>query len=184
MTPRIPLSREVWCAVRNKSILKGLAAGLAGGLAATLVMDQFQKAWSKGEHAVREATHTEQPPPSGEQEDATEKAAGKVVRIATGRELSKNQRKKGGPMVHYLFGSLMGGVYGVAAEYYGGVHLGYGVGFGTALFFGSDEVGVPAAGLSPPSTETPLPKHAQEWMAHLVYGATADTVRRLVRRML
>jgi hypothetical protein len=39
---------------------------------------------------------------------------------------------------------------------------------------------VPAAGLSKPPAETPWPQHLQALAAHLIYGLTAEGIRRLV----
>ena len=41
-----------------------------------------------------------------------------------------------------------------------------------------DEIAVPAFGLSRPSTDSPPGVHAQAWAAHIVYGVTAELVRR------
>jgi hypothetical protein len=43
---------------------------------------------------------------------------------------------------------------------------------------------VPAFKLSEPPLEHPPSVHAKALAAHLVYGLTAETVRRLVRRVL
>jgi hypothetical protein len=50
-----------------------------------------------------------------EKEDSTMKAAGKIAKLA-GRELSHEEKKKLGPVVHYSFGAGQGGVYGGVME--------------------------------------------------------------------
>ena len=47
---------------------------------------------------------------------------------------------------------------------------------------GADKVAVPALGLSEPPTEIPMTTHAYALSSHLVYGLTADLVRRAVRK--
>ncbi len=56
--------------------------------------------------------------------------------------------------------------------------------FGAALWLGADEVAVPLFGLSGPPFAYPASTHASALAAHLVYGATADLVRRAVRAAL
>jgi uncharacterized membrane protein YagU involved in acid resistance len=117
----------------------------------------------------------------GESEDATVKAADKVIAIATCHHLSREQKKKAGPVVHYAFGAVMGALYGAAVQRQRHLSPVAGVMFGSALFFGADEIGVPLAGLSGPPTAYPISTHLEALTAHLVYGVTADFVRRAVR---
>lgn len=67
-------------------------------------------------------------------------AAGKLAKV-TGHRLSREQKKKAGPVVHYGFGTAVGGLYGLAYEFaprsVKGLHPGSG--YGTALFVGADE---------------------------------------------
>ena len=73
-------------------------------------------------------------------DDATAKVAGAIARVG-GKHLARDQKKKGGTIVHYAFGTLMGAAYGIATE------LGTrrirkstvlsGLGFGAALFAGA-----------------------------------------------
>jgi putative membrane protein len=175
----------------ERSAWKGLLAGAAGGLAGTIVMTQFQNAWQKaaekkrsgdmrgGEsgESVRASEEKE------EKEDATMKAASKLARAA-GRELTPEQKRQASPWVHYGFGTAMGGLWGMAMEtsprgvraqrvpFFGSL-------FGSALFLGADEMAVPALGLAEAS-ESPS-SHLYGWASHLVYGVTAEFVRRQIR---
>lgn len=175
---------------RRPRAWKGLIAGLAGGLAAAVVMTQFQSAWSKAGKALKaeqdgvgnnEST-------SQAQEDPTMKAAGKLAALA-GYELSQEQKKKAGPIIHYGFGAAMGATYGLMKEFaptkVRALHpASIGGGYGTALFVGADEVMVPALGLSQPPQKSPLSSHIYGWASHLVYGLTLAFVCNLVRRNL
>ena len=100
------------------------------------------------------------------------------------QHLTHEQRAQGGPVVHYAFGALMGGLYGGLAEYSELVRSGFGTAYGTALFAGGDLIAVPALHLSAPLSEFPAASFAGPYTAHLVYGATTELVRRLVRLLL
>ncbi len=166
---------------RHRSVWKGMLAGLAGGLAASWTMNQFQAGMKK----VTESNGNGQQ--KGEQReggDATVKAASAVSETVAHHELTHDEKKVAGPMVHYLFGSTIGALYGAAAEFSPMAAKGWGVPFGAAVFVGADEIGVPLAGLSKPPHEVPASTHASAFAAHLVYGATTDGVRRIVRAVL
>ena len=160
----------------SKAIWKGLVAGAAGGLVGAWMMNQAQAAISKLEKEEPQKAESR-----GESEDATMKAADKIVSMPTGRHLTHEQKKIGGPIVHYAFGAVMGAAYGAATEPLWRIGPAAGLIFGSALFVGADEIGVPLAGLSGPPRETPISSHLQALAAHLVYGVTADLVRRGVR---
>lgn len=168
---------------RPRAVGKGLVAGLVGGLIGTIVMNEFQKAWSKTAQAMQNGDHGQERQRQGEQEseDATMKAAAKIARIG-GRELSHEQKKKAGPVVHYSFGTLQGGIYGAVTELTrtpGGFLPG--VLFGAALFALADEVAVPALGFSGKPSETPVPTHLYAAAAHCVYGVATEMARRGLR---
>ncbi len=218
---------------RRKSVAKGLAAGAIGGLVGTIVMTQFQNAWQKSSHSLKE---TEEAQPEGmaprsqsheewgiqtgtegasagtakvysvrqagtekegagkkeqsankEDDNATSRVAGAVAKMS-GKNLSPGEKKIGGTIVHYAFGTIMGAVYGVAAEL-GSRHIRRntvlsGLGFGTALFAGADEVAVPALRLSQPPSKVPVADHLYGFASHLVFGTTAAAVCNRTRKLL
>lgn len=164
---------------RNRSMWKGMLAGLAGGLAASWTMNQFQAGMQKLSDSNGNG---QQPPQKGG--DATEKAASAISETVAHRKLTRDEKKVAGPVVHYVFGSTIGALYGAAAEFSPMTAKGWGVPFGAAVFVGADEIGVPLAGLSKLPNQTPASTHASALAAHLVYGATTDGVRRIVRAML
>ncbi|QHN02522.1 DUF1440 domain-containing protein [Granulicella sp. WH15] len=113
------------------------------------------------------------------------KAADAIVNTVTGgRHLSLEEKQKDGPIVHYAFGALMGGLYGGLAEYSPLVRSGFGTSFGGVLFTGADLIAVPAFKLSGAPTEFPASAYATPFAAHIVYGATTELVRRIVRAVL
>jgi putative membrane protein len=171
------------------NVWKGALAGATAGLAGTIAMTQFQSLWSKASqrlnHNGNHGSSSEQSEP--EKEDATMKAAGELAALAKHR-LSRDEKKKLGPIVHYAFGTGMGAVYGALVEV--GPRdlrrhdLLSGLGFGSVLFAGADEEAVPALGLSGKPSESPASSHLYALASHIVYGLTAGVVRKAVRTAL
>lgn len=170
----------------EKHLVRGVLAGVAGGLVASWVMNEFSSTLGqKLSKAVETPEEQETLKQQSDGEDATMKAADKITETVTGgRHLTHEQRETGGPIVHYSFGALMGGLYGGLAEYAPFTTAGFGTTFGTALFAGADLFGVPAAGLGRWPGEYPVSSLANPLAAHLVYGATAELVRRVARKIL
>ena len=169
---------------QSENLWKGAVAGFVGGLAGSWAMNQFQLAWaklSKGSDAEYREQHNQHPESD---EDATMRMANQLLRPVLGRELTKREKKIGGPIVHYAFGASMGALYGTLAELSPVFRVGAGTGFGSALFVGADEIAVPLAGLSGPPTETPLKIHAYAWASHIVYGLATEMTRWGVRAAL
>jgi hypothetical protein len=172
---------------RDHSVAKGVLAGMIGGLAGALAMNEFQavsqgvsKAWKRSAHQPEKA----QSQGDSQEDDATMKTADRLAMLFTHRPLTKEQKQKAGPVVHYVYGALMGAAYGAMAEMSPLATKGIGTAYGTAVWLGGDEIGVPALGLSKPPTEYPLSVHANSLASHIVYGASLDLVRRGVRAVL
>ncbi|MGH9739927.1 MAG: hypothetical protein ACRD4X_15270 [Candidatus Acidiferrales bacterium] len=163
---------------------KGLLAGTIGGLIGTIVMTEFQKGWTNasknlarnGAGGRRQKDRKTQP--ETESEDATMKAAGKIAALA-GHQLSHQQKKRAGPLVHYAFGTLQGAMYGTVTEL-AGVSGGFvpSLIFGAALFTIADEIAVPALGLSGEPSESRLSSHLYGLAAHVAYGLSTEMARR------
>jgi putative membrane protein len=173
---------------REKHLFRGILAGVAGGLAASWVMNEFIAGPGKKlQHSLQTPAENwkEQREAESGQEDSTMKVADAIVATATGgQHLTYAEKEKAGPAVHYAFGAIMGGLYGGLAEYVPGVRSAFGTTFGTALFTGADAIAVPALKLGPPVTEESAGATANYYGAHLVYGATTELVRRIVRAVL
>lgn len=170
-------------------IASGIVAGIAGGLVASWVMNVFmENLGPQIQKAVQgdEVQGSQQQSQGGEKpDDATMKTADALVSTVTGgRHLSHEGKEKGGPIVHYSFGALMGGLYGAVAEGLPQATAGLGTAFGAALFTGADLIAVPVLNLSGSPAEAPASSLATPFAAHLVYGATTEAVRRLVRAIL
>jgi putative membrane protein len=173
--------------------LRGILAGVAGGLVAAWVMNEFLAGPGK---KLQRTVQTEEQnwlddiqqyqAESGEpKEDAAVKVADKIVNVVTGgQHLSWEKKQKAGPIVHYAFGAVMGGVYGGLAECAPAVTAGLGTSFGGILFGTADLLAVPALGLSQHATKSEAARLASPFAAHLVYGATTEIVRRFIRAIL
>lgn len=170
-------------------IANGIVAGIAGGLVASWVMNVFMESMGpriqkaiEGDEVQNGQKHSQR---EEKPDDATMKTADAVVSMATGgRHLSREGKEKGGPIVHYSFGAIMGGLYGAVVEGLPQSTVGLGAAFGAALFTGADLIAVPALDLSGSPTEEPVSSLATPFAAHLVYGVTTEAVRRLVRTLL
>jgi putative membrane protein len=173
------MSRE--CPNEEPNLLRGVFAGVVGGLVASWVMNQYFVAVAKATEAT-----TEQPQQQDQKEgeDSTQLVADAIASRVIGRHLDKEEKEKAGPIVHYAFGALMGGVYGGIAEYSSSARTGFGTLFGSVLFVGAHEIAVPALGFGKPPTQQPVSDQLSHWVGHMVYGATVELVRFGVRQIL
>jgi len=160
---------------RDGNIWKGLAAGVAGGLLASWVMNKFQAAMAQLENDGKKKR-------SGE--DATVKTADRVSRGLLNHKLTRKEKEVAGPAVHYAMGAVSGAIYGAVSEFLPQARRGLGLPFGAAVWFVADEVALPALGLSKKPADYPAGVHAKALASHLVYGLSADLVRKGVRRAL
>ena len=160
---------------KQKRIVAGAVAGFIGGVIGSFVMNEFQEIASE----IARKQQPKQQQSQEESEDATMKTADKVSQAVLHRGLSKDEKKKAGPVVHYAFGGSMGALYGALSAVLPETTAGFGTAFATALFAVADEVAVPALGLSAPPTQTPLAGHAKALASHLVWGTTTEAVRRI-----
>jgi hypothetical protein len=161
---------------KKRKIHKGVIAGAIGGLAASWIMPRFQMLLSRA--------LSNSDPHEGQGEDATVKTAKKISSRLLGHELSEEEKKTAGPVVHYAYGTGIGALYGGLAQKQEKTTAGFGTAYGAAAWVLGDEVAVPALGLGKKPTETPISQHLQFLAAHLVYGVTLEGVRRLALKAL
>ena len=109
-----------------------------------------------------------------------ERAADAASEIVIGDPVPEPYREQAGQAVHYLVGGVLGGIYGVLAEYKPEASAGFGSAYGIATSALLDEGAVPAAGLAPPPTETSLVTHMYGTASHLVYGWVLESARALI----
>lgn len=185
---------------QETDIVKGLAAGIAGGLVASLVMNKFQALWAKSVVGVKR-THGAQSLQPGspqrgiarklrkrgedcDQDDATERLANAVSELMFNHTLTDSEKQRAGTANHYVLGGLVGGVYGIAAEALPSVTAGQGLTLGAFVWLGADLCATPALGLSKAPIRYPPRIHAYSLVSHLVFGVTAEVVRRGVHAAL
>lgn len=145
----------------------GLAAGIAAGLVASAAMAAFQ---------ARASALLDQEP----DEPATVKAADAATKAVTGEKLPEAYREASGRAVHYIAGAVIGGIYGVIAEYRPEASAGFGSAYGIATSALLDEAAVPALNLGPAPDEAPVETHLYGVASHLVYGLVLEGVRWLI----
>jgi hypothetical protein len=85
--------------------------------------------------------------------------------------------------MHYAIGALAGGVYGLAVEIFPGVRRGYGTGYSNLLFLGGSNAALAWFPIGPRQKFAPMGRNTG-LSAPLVYGATLETTRRILRRLL
>jgi len=154
---------------REARPLLGLMAGVAAGLVASAAMAAFQS-----------SARPLLPDQGGDADPATVKAADAASEAAIGDPVPEPYREKAGMAVHYIVGGVLGGIYGVLAEYRPEARAGFGSAYGIATAALLDEAAVSAAGLAPPPAETSLATHAYGAASHLVYGWVLEGVRTLI----
>lgn len=152
---------------RHHDPLRAAVGGILAGLVAGAAMNGFQALWSAASGSG----------PSDE-EPTTTKAADKAARELTGAPLPEPYRQAADPAVHYGLSALLGLGYGLMAESVPAVRAGFGTGFGFGTAALLDEAAVPAFGLAPPPTETPLSSHLYGLASHLVFGVALEAARR------
>jgi putative membrane protein len=174
--------------MRQANPVLGALAGAVAGIAGSWAMVRFNHAVGGGgfrpggahNHRRLRATPNDTDGTFSD-EPASMQVASAVAAPVLGRPLSEDEKEIGGPIAHYLFGAVMGAMYGAAAETQPSATAGAGVPFGTAVWLAADEVGVPLAGLSGPPGNYPLSRHVAAFASHVVFGLTVEGVRRLLR---
>jgi len=116
-----------------------------------------------------------------EMADPTGEVSDSIARRLLDRKLTDHERDIAAPVVHYVFGALMGAAYGALAESVPSTRKGNGIPFGLALWAAGDEIAVPALGLARKPWQQPFEAHAAMFASHIVYGYALETVRSRVR---
>ena len=153
---------------KDFSLLKGLLAGVAGGLAGSAAKVLAEKLF----------------PPRTQGQPAPPALLVERVAHAAGTAPSETTRLAGGQGIHWGFGTMLGGVYGVAAELTPKVTSWRGGVFGLTVNRLAHQGLLPGLDLVEPVPLQPAQEKASEWVSHVVYGVTTDLVRRAVRKRL
>lgn len=178
---------------------RGAVAGFIGGAVASWVMNEYiaaeqrrgrqlaQRRQQSQQRASQQSTalkQQQQRKQSGGEDDATVKTAQLISRRLFHHELTPNEKKIAGPVVHYGYGSLAGAMYGALTELWPLAGAGFGMLWGTMMWLLGDEIAVPALRLGPPPTHVPVRAHADYLGAHLAYGIALDLARRVARHLI
>jgi hypothetical protein len=172
----------------------GMIAGMVGGFVGSLLMMHFQDRWGARLDAGNGAFESTDGTGHGgetEQQRLEHLAAGLASRVL-GREQPPHAHAAAARVTRVAFGTLAGGLYGIAAEESPELTRGGGMPFGHAVWTFADE----AAGGRPPEVE-PYEQHlgghhpphefktrVSTMIARFVYGFTTESVRRAVRARL
>lgn len=175
-------------------VAKAIVAGIVSGAVASLVMNQFQRSWTKQKHGFEKphgaqalqtgpAAQAAHQAPGNEDENSTKRVADFVYQSLTEGSLSKEDKRKFGTLVHYCFGMAAGAIYGGTVKHSSNSRL-RGVVYGGLIWLLVDEGLIPLMGFSKNPQEYPLSTHAYALSSHLVYGFTLEAVRQGVREFL
>jgi putative membrane protein len=176
----------------RRSISSGLLAGALAGIAGALAMNQLQRlaAYARGGREAPDATvgipRTGRGPQPAQaignaSNDATVRIANAIASTAGYTLTDPRAKKIAGEFVHLAFGALNGALYSAAVEVNPRWRAAAGVPFGLAVWAVADEGIVPALGLSRSPRECSTGLHAYSFTSHVVYGATTEFVRGLLR---
>ena len=149
----------------TSSLVKGLVAGVVGGLIATAAKTYAEKLYPP-------RVHGEPEPP----EVAAEKIAG--------HPLSEPTKEIAAETIHWVFGAVAGGFYGVLAELYPQITGRSGATFGLTLMSLTHQGALPVLGMSEPKEEQSFRENTSEATTHIIYGVVTEKVRGFVRGML
>ncbi len=173
---------------------QGLVLGTLGGLAGTLAMGWYFKVTS----ALMQDDQEQDDAPdatSGALDDiavigpwyepgegSTATVGRLAYRLITGHDPRADETKTTlSELVHWSFGASMGGLYGTSRIDADGPDVPGGLVFGASVWLFASEIAVPVLGFAPGPTAQPASKHALEFGAHLVYGATTAATTHALR---
>ncbi|MEM1042329.1 MAG: DUF1440 domain-containing protein [Bacteroidota bacterium] len=164
---------------------KGAAAGLVGGLAGAWAKSKTEPVLQVVGEDFFPPTYDEKQLPGADISGHPERMPpALLVARLTGGRISQTQTLAAQSRIHYVFGTGAGVAYGVLAEVAPVVGIGYGLPAALALWAGTHGTMLPALGLQARPADLPTSAHVWEVGSHLVFGLTADLVRRAVRRAL
>jgi putative membrane protein len=150
---------------KQKSLARGLIAGLIAGLAATAAK------------ALAERIFPPQPKPG----PGSPIPPAKCVSAEASSSVANKKQNEG---LRWGLGAATGAAYGAVAEFYPEATARHGASFGLALEAMSHEAALPTLGLAAEPEDQTARERGSEITSYVVYGVTAELVRRLVRRWL
>ncbi|MDQ3553128.1 MAG: DUF1440 domain-containing protein [Chloroflexota bacterium] len=158
---------------------RGALAGLIGGAAGLLAMTGYW-AMVEGitgkdprEEAQKEAKAAGDPLP---EESSTAKGGRVIYETVTGRQPDEKTANYLSWAFDWSYTLGMSAAYGVVRRSIPQVRIGFGTGFGTAVWILGDEIGVWLLGLAAAPTRYPAKVHAHSAAGHAIYGAALEGV--------
>ncbi len=153
------------------SPIRALLGGLAAGFVASFAQNLFFKSTARIAPGQPEGAFTP-PEPEQRSETATATVARRVAQGLMARDLSDEAKGRAAMAVHFGWGSMWGGLYGILGESFPSLRSPIGmVAYSTAVWGVSDNVILPAFHLSAWPQAYPPRNHAYAWAAHIAYGA-------------
>ena len=161
--------------MRRNSRGKLLLVGFAGGMAGAWTMRGFSAAWRRlgGPSWAPPGT-----PYSSQEWDSSGGAAEVAAKLLLGRRLSLEEKLRGAAAVHYVVGGLVAAGYAGAGEAYPPLRAGSGAAFGIVFWLLGDELVMPWLGLNAKPRDYSVLMRLNSLGEHVVYGMTAELVRR------
>jgi hypothetical protein len=174
---------------------QGLVLGTIGGLAGTLAMGWYFRATSAlMQDAQEQQDDSVEDAPGAlddvaligpfyeEGEGSTETVGRLAYQLVTGRNpRAKETKTMLSELTHWSFGASMGGLYGASRSDADAPDVLGGLAFGSGVWLFASEISLPLLGFAPGPTAQPAAKHALEFGAHLVYGATTAATTHALR---
>lgn len=149
-------------------VTKALLAGLAGGLVGSAAKVVAEKVF----------------PPRVEGQTPPPKLVAQRTAAAADTALPPIAETLALGGMHWGFGTLTGGVYGLVAELYPQATAWRGAVFGLAVNRLMHKDILPHNKLVEPVPEQPIQERLSEWVTHVVYGVVTDSVRRSMLKRL
>lgn len=156
----------------TRATLRDLLAGAAGGVVGTVAMTRAG------------AVLRDRLPPEPELGDPPPvRMAIKLSLMLGGRPPATEHAARNGRLVSYGFGTMFGAGYGALTAVMPPATAGQGLVFGAAVWFAGNGVTTPLLGVTEPVFRQPARGVVIDLAAHLVYGMTAEQVRRSAVRL-
>jgi hypothetical protein len=181
---------------------RGVVLGLIGGAAGVMAMDLYMRKvgpllFGDQERAEGGDRGQRRGSPAGPladislvgqhhrgDESATAALGRMAYREVTGNPPDAETKTTLSHTIHWGYGVLQGGLYGVARAQEDGIDLPAGLIFGTGLWLFGDELAVPLLGVQEGPTAYPAEVHLNRLVGHLVYGATTAATTHLLHRLI
>lgn len=167
--------------MRRMTPIRALVVGAAAGILGNVVQDLFSAATARIAPVTPKRAFT---PPESEQreETPTQTVARRTVENLVDRGPLEH-KKAGGEIVHYVYGTAWGALYGLLAESFPALRTpAGGLAFGATVWMASENVILPLFRLRAWPQRYPLKIHAYDLAAHLAYGAAVCGAFEAARR--